>query len=96
MNSAKSPVSGTDATIVTGVREATPTSPSDSALDAAATMSGRERSAPEAWPAEDEPESELPVAAGVVFGGKYTVERMFAEGGWALCASAVTSTSIKS
>lgn len=44
-------------------------------------MSGRERSPPEAWPTDDELESELPVPAGELFGGKYTVERMFAEGG---------------
>jgi serine/threonine-protein kinase len=79
---AKSPISGTDATIVTGVREATPVSNEpDLELDdeAGETMSGRDRA--EAWPADDELESELPVPAGVVFAGKYTLERMFAEGG---------------
>jgi serine/threonine-protein kinase len=44
-------------------------------------MSGRDRSPPESWPADDEPETELPVPEGVLLGGKYTIERVFAEGG---------------
>lgn len=71
---------GTDDTIVTGVREAAPDAAS-AAVATAATMSGRERPPPESWPADDEPETELPVAEGVLVGGKYTIERMFAEGG---------------
>jgi serine/threonine protein kinase len=75
-------VSGTDATIVTGVREVTTEGDgSETDLEVAATMSGRERAAPDDWPADDEPESELPVPAGELFGGKYTLERTFAEGG---------------
>lgn len=35
----------------------------------------------ETWEPDDEPEAELPVAPGELLGGKYTVERMFAEGG---------------
>jgi serine/threonine-protein kinase len=51
------------------------------AVATAATMSGRERPPPESWPTDDEPETELPVAEGELVGGKYTIERMFAEGG---------------
>ena len=75
-----SPVSLPDDTITTGVREAA-SSGSISAVEAAATMSGRERSPPESWPTDDDAETELPVPPGELLGGKYTIERMFAEGG---------------
>lgn len=44
-------------------------------------MSGRERPPPESWPTDDEPETELPVPEGELVGGKYTIERVFADGG---------------
>jgi serine/threonine protein kinase len=75
------PVSSTDDTIITGVREAASNGAVSAAVEAAATMSGRERPAPESWPTDDEAETELPVPEGVLLGGKYTIERMFAEGG---------------
>ena len=45
------------------------------------TMSGARARAPEAWGADDEPETELPVPPGELLGGKYSVEATFAEGG---------------
>ena len=83
MSNAKPVVSGTAATVVTGVREASAAGKAEeAALEAAFTMSGRSRAhAHVPGPDGDEQESELPVPAGVVFGGKYTVERMVAEGG---------------
>jgi serine/threonine protein kinase len=74
-----SPVSSTDDTIITGVRETA--SSGGAAVEAALTMSGRERSPPESWPTDDEAETELPVPQGALLGGKYTIEKMFAEGG---------------
>jgi serine/threonine protein kinase len=75
-------VSGTAATVVTGVREAAAVPAGDDPdVETAETMSGRERSPVETGPGDDGVESELPVAQGVLFGGKYTLERMFAEGG---------------
>lgn len=35
----------------------------------------------ESWESDEAPESELPVPAGELLGGRYTVERMFAQGG---------------
>jgi serine/threonine protein kinase len=81
MNSVRNVVSGTAATAVTGVREAQGTTAGDADLEAAATMSGRDRSPSETGPRDDALESELPVPVGELFGGKYTLERMFAEGG---------------
>jgi serine/threonine protein kinase len=82
MNGARSLVSGTAATVVTGVREAQSaheTGGTDG--ESAETMSGRDRSPAEGASGDDKVESELPVPQGVLFGGKYTLERMFAEGG---------------
>jgi serine/threonine protein kinase len=80
VNSAKPLVSGTAVTVITGVREAGPgLAVDETELEAVATMSGRERSP--SGPRDDGVESELPVPAGELFGGKYTLEHMFAEGG---------------
>jgi serine/threonine-protein kinase len=49
--------------------------------DPSGTMSGARAQAPEAWAGDDEPETELPVPAGELLGGKYSVEATFAEGG---------------
>jgi hypothetical protein len=81
VNRALSLVSGTAATVVTGVREAEGVPPADADGDVPLTMSGRDRSPSETGPRDDGAESELPVPRGVLFGGKYTLERMFAEGG---------------
>jgi serine/threonine protein kinase len=81
VSGARNPVSGTAATVVTGVREAEPKPADDADVEAAATMSGRDRSPSDTGPRDDTLESELPVPAGELFGGKYTLERMFAEGG---------------
>ncbi len=72
--------SGTSDTIVTGVRETPPDNVAAVAVGTAETMSGRERPPREAR-AADEPETELPVPEGELVGGKYTIERVFAEGG---------------
>jgi serine/threonine protein kinase len=70
----------TDDTMITGVREAALAGAAHGS-GAGETLSGRERSTQESWPAEDQPESELPVPAGQLIDGKYTVERLMAEGG---------------
>jgi len=73
---------GTEDTLSTGVRRATPPGavPVDAA-DAAETMSGRRQYPLESWDPDEEPESELPVPAGELLGDKYTVDRIFAGGG---------------
>lgn len=68
MKPASAPVTGMEATTVANG-------------DPSGTMSGARARAPEAWPADDEPETELPVPAGELLGGKYSVEATFAEGG---------------
>lgn len=72
----------TNSSWVSPATESSGTQRADSGFENAPTMSGRARSSPpDGWPADDELESELPVPVGVLFGGKYTLERMFAEGG---------------
>ncbi len=74
--SSKEAESPTDDTMTTGVREgALP-----GAAETSGTLSGRER-APESSPADEEAEAELPVPHGQLVDGKYTVERLLAEGG---------------
>jgi serine/threonine protein kinase len=74
--------SGTADTLSTGVRPATPSSGvAGEALHASETMSGRRQYPLETWDPDEEPESELPIPEGELLGGKYMVERMFAEGG---------------
>ncbi|MES1189176.1 MAG: serine/threonine-protein kinase [Myxococcales bacterium] len=67
-----------DAIQVTGVREA---KPDVEPFSSSETMTDPDRRPPETWEPDDEPEDELPVPAGELLGGKYTVERVFAEGG---------------
>jgi len=70
----------TDATMLTGVSDAG-LAGTDSAVRDSETLSGRERSGEEAWSADNDAESELPVPPGQLIDGKYTVERLLAEGG---------------
>ncbi|HEY6080925.1 MAG TPA: serine/threonine-protein kinase [Polyangiaceae bacterium] len=51
-----------------------------STIESPSTMSGRERT-PLEWQVDTEPETELPVPAGQLLGGKYSVDAVFAEGG---------------
>ena len=87
MKPANQPASGADDTLITGVREAASLSPAElsaelkGSSEPTETLSGRPRPAQESWPLDDEAESELPVPAGTLLNGKYTVDRMFAEGG---------------
>ena len=74
------PAFATDDTMVTGVREAA-LAGTPNAIETSETLSGRERSAEESWPADDQAETELPVAEGQLIDGKYSVERLLAEGG---------------
>src|SRR5687768_15531560 len=77
MKAAIPPLFGTDDTLTTGVRKATPAGDEDG-LPASETMSGRRHYPAEIWDADEEAESELPVPEGALLGDKYTVERMFA------------------
>lgn len=82
MKAAIPPALGTDDTLTTGVRSSTAAEGEDGVPGAASeTMSGRRHHPPEVWDPDEAPESELPVPVGELLGGKYTVERMFAEGG---------------
>ena len=68
-------------TAITGLREIA-VSP-DATVHALATPASSipGRSSPESWETDDAPESELPVPEGELLGGRYLVERKFAEGG---------------
>jgi serine/threonine-protein kinase len=68
MKLASAPATGTEATTAANG-------------DSPRTVSGARATAPEAWAADDEPETELPVPAGELLAGKYSVDAAFAEGG---------------
>ena len=73
--------------MVTPVKPAPSTSPEpDDSLAATGLRTSYDRSSsadrsPGSWPSDDGPENELPVPEGHLVGGRYSVERIFAEGG---------------
>jgi serine/threonine protein kinase len=81
LKSANPVPSGDDDTVATGVRETAARTAADAALlpDVAAALSGDDSQS--LWTVEGDNESELPVPAGVLVDGKYSVERIFAAGG---------------
>jgi serine/threonine protein kinase len=82
MTAVVKPLPGTEDTLSTGVRRTPPVGGAAGAAPAVAeTMSGHRQYPLESWDPDEEPESELPIPAGELLGGKYTVDGMFAGGG---------------
>jgi Protein kinase domain len=70
-----------DGLATTGLREIVPRANNSAGSEANAVASRPAPRAVEAWQGDDGPESELPVPPGELLGGRYLIERIFAEGG---------------